>query len=100
MKDNIIFNKTTEWNLEKEFNLMLRYSMELERIHHEEKLSRKARQILVVKKLNQRLCKNARFLRQGYARIAIEKGTGTSSKAGDIYEVFMVLKQRRLEFYR
>lgn len=33
MKDNIVFNKTTDWNLEKEYVLMLRYLMEIERVY-------------------------------------------------------------------
>ena len=28
MKDNIVFNKITDWSLEKEFTMMMRYTME------------------------------------------------------------------------
>jgi len=36
MKENIIFNKITEWNLEKEFYLMLTYIMENFRVMQED----------------------------------------------------------------
>jgi hypothetical protein len=32
LKDNVIFNKTTDWSLEKEFTLMMRYTMELQSV--------------------------------------------------------------------
>ena len=72
MKDNIVFNKMTEWNLEKEFYLMMKFIMEIHRVYQEEQLDRKVRQILVIKRLNQRVCKNCRILQNGYGRVKFD----------------------------
>jgi hypothetical protein len=98
MKENIVFNKTTDWNLEREFALMMRYTMEAQSAFQEEKLDRKSRQVLVIKRLNQRLCKNSRFLRTGFVRVLFKR-KGTSATASEFQDMVMVLKQKQIEFY-
>ena len=58
MKDTVVYDYTTGWSFEKEYKIMIRHVMSTERIFNEAKLSSKSKQILIVKKLNQKLAQN------------------------------------------
>ena len=55
MKDNILFDYTTGWSFQKEYMIMMRHVMSSERVFVESKLSQKAQQTLIIKKINQKL---------------------------------------------
>ena len=55
MKDNILFDYTTGWSFQKEYMIMMRHIMSSERVFTEAKLSHKAKQTLIIKKINQKL---------------------------------------------
>lgn len=52
MKDRVIYDMTTGWSFSKEYMIMMRHVMNNEQIYSEAKLSQKAKQILIVKKIN------------------------------------------------
>ena len=55
MKDRTIYDYTTAWSFQKEYMIILRHVMASEKVFVESKLSQKAKQILVIKKINQNL---------------------------------------------
>ena len=65
MKDNTMLDYTTGWNLEKEYLILMRHIMSAEQIYVEEKLSRKSAQVLIIKKVNQSLIRNSKFIISG-----------------------------------
>ena len=52
MKDTVIYDYTTGWSLDKEYKILIRHVMSVERIFAEAKLSSKSKQLLIVKRMN------------------------------------------------
>lgn len=52
MKDTVIYDYTTGWSLDKEYKILIRHVMSVERIFSEAKLSSKSKQLLIVKRIN------------------------------------------------
>lgn len=58
MRETVTHDFTTSWSFQKEYTIMMRHVMCAESVIVESELSQKARQMLVVKKINQRLIPN------------------------------------------
>ena len=52
MRDKVTHDYTTGWSFQKEYTIMVRHVMSAERVILESELPQKARQILVIKKIN------------------------------------------------
>ena len=108
MKDNTMLDFTTGMSYEKEYMILMRHIMSAEQVYVEKKLSKKSAQVLVIKKVNQGLQKNAKNLISGILKFTVVYSKDKHSvlqkhiKEDFLHhseEVFVALKQRRLEWF-
>eukprot|EP00347_Sterkiella_histriomuscorum_P004823 403358953 len=94
LQENMIYNWQTDWNFEKEQTILLQNLMAEEGVQNERQLSLKARQALVIKKVNACILSNQNVVKRG--PLILEKSNTKKTQ----FQRYVTLTSRTMSWFK